>query len=75
MVFTFAPRTPLLAAMHAAGRLFPRSDRAPAIQPVRPATLARLMAADPALAAWAPARTLRIDVGFYKSEALELTRR
>ena len=29
MVFTFAPKTPLLALMHATGRLFPRSDRAP----------------------------------------------
>ena len=34
MVFTFAPRTPMLALMHAAGRLFPRSDRAPAIEPI-----------------------------------------
>ena len=72
MVFTFAPRTPLLALMHAAGRLFPRGDRAPAIEPVRPATLQRLITAEPGLSAWRPARTLRVDVGFYKSEALEL---
>ena len=72
VVFTFAPRTPLLAAMHAAGRLFPRGDRAPAIEPIRPATLRRLIAEDTALAAWHSGRTLRIDVGFYKSEALEL---
>lgn len=75
VLFTFAPRTPLLAAMHAAGRLFPRGDRAPAIEPVRPATLARLLAQDHALAAWRTARSLRIDVGFYKSEAMELVRR
>ena len=35
-LFTFAPRTPALALMHAVGRLFPRGDRAPAIEPVRP---------------------------------------
>ncbi len=35
IVFTFAPRTPALAAMHAVGRLFPRTERAPAIEPVR----------------------------------------
>lgn len=75
VVFTFAPRTPLLAVMHAAGRLFPRKDRAPAIEPIRPATLARLIGEDPALAGWALGRTLRIDVGFYKSEALEVLRR
>ena len=75
MVFTFAPRTPLLAVMHAAGRLFPRGDRAPAIEPVRPATLARLITAEPTLAGWRLGRTLRVDVGFYKSEALELVRR
>lgn len=75
VLFTFAPRTPMLAVMHAAGRLFPRGDRAPAIEPVRPATLARLVSADSALGAWQPGRTLRVDVGFYKSEALELVRR
>jgi magnesium-protoporphyrin O-methyltransferase len=75
LVFTFAPRTPLLATMHAAGRLFPRRDRAPAIEPVSPAALARLIGAEPSLSAWRLGRTLRIDVGFYKSEALELVRR
>jgi magnesium-protoporphyrin O-methyltransferase len=74
VVFTFAPRTPLLAVMHATGRLFPRRDRAPAIEPVRPARLARLIAAEPALADWKTGRTLRVDVGFYKSEALEIVR-
>ena len=75
VVFTFAPRTPLLAVMHAAGRLFPRRDRAPAIEPIRPGRLAALIAADPALTGWTTGRTLRIDVGFYKSEALEIVRR
>jgi magnesium-protoporphyrin O-methyltransferase len=34
MLFTFAPRTPLLEACTPSGKLFPRSDRAPAIVPV-----------------------------------------
>jgi magnesium-protoporphyrin O-methyltransferase len=75
VVFTFAPRTPMLAVMHAAGRLFPRRDRAPAIEPIRPVRLAALIAADPALQGWTTGRTRRIDVGFYKSEALEIVRR
>ncbi|HEY0205504.1 MAG TPA: magnesium protoporphyrin IX methyltransferase, partial [Acetobacteraceae bacterium] len=45
VLFTFAPRTPLLTAMHAAGRLFPRGDRAPAIEPITHGHLTRLMAA------------------------------
>ena len=72
LLFTYAPRTPVLALMHAAGRLFPRGDRAPAIEPVRASALSGLIAHDPALAGWRPARTQRIDTRFYKSVALEL---
>jgi magnesium-protoporphyrin O-methyltransferase len=73
MVFTFAPRTPLLAAMHMAGKLFPRSDRSPAIVPVAEQDLRRRIAAEPALARFAIGRTERIASGFYTSQALELT--
>ncbi len=34
MLFTYAPRTPLLALMHGMGRLFPKSDRSPSLVPV-----------------------------------------
>ncbi len=71
VVFTFAPRTPALAAMHAVGRLFPRSDRAPAIEPVAPLRLGVLLAQ---LAPWQAARTERVSGGFYTSQALELAR-
>ena len=74
MLFTFAPRTPMLSVMHAAGRLFPRGDRAPAIEPVRAAAITGLLARDPAMAGWHAARTLRIASGFYTSQALELVR-
>lgn len=74
VLFTFAPRTPLLSAMHAAGRLFPRGDRAPAIEPVRPAAIGGRLTRDPAMVGWQPARTLRIASGFYTSQALELVR-
>lgn len=72
IVFTFAPRTPALAAMHLAGRLFPRSDRAPRIVPVAEATLRRRIAGEPALSGWRVGRTLRISRGFYTSQAMEL---
>jgi magnesium-protoporphyrin O-methyltransferase len=74
MVFTFAPRTPALSAMHAIGRLFPRGDRAPSIEPVAESQLRRELAAHAELTGWRPARTERIASGFYQSRALELVR-
>ncbi len=75
MVFTFAPRTPALSLMHAAGQLFPRSDRSPAIEPVSEGRLRRLVAAHPGLSGWSVGRTERVASGFYTSQALELVRR
>ncbi len=75
IAFTFAPRTPPLALMHAVGRLIPnRSHRAPAIEPVREVSLRQLIAGEPALSAWYAARTERLASGFYTSQAMELVR-
>jgi magnesium-protoporphyrin O-methyltransferase len=60
--------------MHAVGRLFPRSDRAPSIEPVAPEALLDLIDDEPGLRTWEPGRSRRIACGFYTSEALELTR-
>jgi magnesium-protoporphyrin O-methyltransferase len=75
VLFTFAPRTPLLAAMHAAGSLFPKRDRAPAIAPVAERRLRHLLSDAPGLAWWQAGRTQRVGSGFYTSQALELVRR
>ena len=72
IVFTFAPRTPLLATMISIGRLFPRRDRAPWLEPMAADKLTRLMRADPTLAHWQAARTQRVASGFYTSQAMEL---
>jgi len=74
LLFTFAPRTPALAAMHAVGRLFPRGDRAPAIQPVGTAALLEGISASDGLAAWRVGRSHRVARGFYISQAVELVR-
>ena len=74
VVFTFAPRTPLLALMHASGKFFPRSDRAPAIEPVGAAAIRRRLAAEPALGGWDLGRSQRVDSFFYISQAQELVR-
>lgn len=75
IVFTFAPGTPLLALKHAAGRLFPRSNRAPSIVPVAERALRRAIDAEPALSAFRWARTERVSAPFYISQAVELVRR
>ena len=74
ILFTFAPRTAALSVMHAVGRLLPRGDRAPAIEPVGEAALRRCIAHADALNGWRAARSLRIGSGFYISQAMELVR-
>lgn len=74
MVFTFAPGTPALVALRAFGRLFPRSDRAPAIVPIGVADLSRRLDKEPAMAGWARRRTERVSHGFYTSQMMELER-
>jgi magnesium-protoporphyrin O-methyltransferase len=71
ILFTFAPRTPLLAAMHNVGKVFPKSDRSPAIVPTAEGDLRERLGALPG---WSIGRTLRISSGFYTSQALELVR-
>jgi magnesium-protoporphyrin O-methyltransferase len=75
ILFTFAPRTPLLSAMHAVGQVFPRGNRSPAIEPMGEAALARAIEGQPGLASWQAGRSARITRGFYISQALELARR
>ncbi|EAU40239.1 Magnesium protoporphyrin O-methyltransferase [Fulvimarina pelagi HTCC2506] len=75
LAITFAPKTPLLAAMHKVGKLFPRGDRSPAIVPIAEARFSAMVRAEPALSAFEIGRGRRIDTGFYKSHALELRRR
>jgi magnesium protoporphyrin O-methyltransferase len=72
LLVTFAPKTPALAVMHAVGRLFPRGDRAPAIEPVAEQKLRRLLEADEGLERWQLGRSHRVASGFYQSQALEL---
>jgi magnesium-protoporphyrin O-methyltransferase len=64
IVFTVAPRTPFLMAFWSMGKLFPRADRSPVMQPHDHRTLARPL----------PGRLDRIgrvSRGFYISECLE----
>lgn len=74
LVFTLAPGSLLLRAMLATGKVFPRSDRAPAIYPVDPERLVSRLVAHPHMSGWQAGRRRRIAVGFYTSQAMEVTR-
>ncbi|MEM9369948.1 MAG: magnesium protoporphyrin IX methyltransferase [Pseudomonadota bacterium] len=70
ILFTVAPRTPLLSIMHTAGKLFPRGDRSPAIVPVGRKHLRRTLRT--ALPDRVLLRQQRVKSGFYISDAQEL---
>lgn len=72
ILFTFAPHTRLLGAMHKVGKVFPKSDRSPAIVPVNETELRAKLAR---IEGWRIGRTQRISSGFYTSQALELVKR
>ncbi|MEM7670254.1 MAG: magnesium protoporphyrin IX methyltransferase [Pseudomonadota bacterium] len=73
LLFTIAPRTPLLSLMHAAGKLFPRGDRSPMIVPVGRGRLRRAL--QDALPERVILRQCRVKSGFYISDAQELSSR
>ena len=74
VVFTIPPQNALLFIKLGVGRLFPRSDRSPQIQPISPKKLGRLIDGEASLAGFRMGRTDRVDTGFYISQAMELVR-
>jgi magnesium-protoporphyrin O-methyltransferase len=74
IVFTFAPRTPMLALMISVGRLLPRGDRAPWLEPMAETRIANLMKTHESLNDWQCARAHKVSSGFYKSKAMEWIR-
>ena len=73
ILFTFAPYTRLLGAMHTVGKAFPKSDRSPAIVPIAEETLRAHL--EERLSGWRITRTQRVSRGFYKSQAMEIQKR
>jgi magnesium-protoporphyrin O-methyltransferase len=70
--FTYAPRTPALAAMHMVGKVFPRSDRSPRIVPHATSALYKGISRAEGLSDWRLGRNARVSSGFYISHAQEL---
>ncbi len=75
MAFTFAPLTPLLGVALTVGKIVPRGDKSPAIEPIRHSNLLHRIARHAQLAEWQPARSHKVSRGFYTSNAMELVRR
>ncbi|MGB7373935.1 magnesium protoporphyrin IX methyltransferase [Pontixanthobacter sp.] len=73
MAFTFAPGTALLRTMHMAGKLFPRSNRSPAIKPISEDTLSHAIRLS--MPGWDIDFTKRVSSGFYKSQAMRMSRK
>ena len=67
IVFTVAPRTALLTLMWGAGKLFPRSDRSPVMEPQNARALAGYLEGS-------LTRQARIRSGFYIADCLEYVR-
>jgi len=72
VLFTFAPFTVPLAVMHAVGQAFPRSDRSPAIVPIRESRMLELLTSSVGSKGWSAGRCERVATTFYISQALEL---
>jgi magnesium-protoporphyrin O-methyltransferase len=74
ILFTFAPKNFALSAMITVGRMFPRKDRAPFIEPVAEEVLRELITASPDFAEFQITQTRKISSGFYTSQAMEIKR-
>ena len=73
VLFTFAPSTPMLMTMKAAGKFFPKNDRSPAIEPVAEGKLVRAIETSQVdHFGFCIERTRRISTMFYKSNAMEI---
>lgn len=72
ILFTVAPRTPILGTMLSIGKLLPRGNRSPAIVPQNIAKLRRAITGHPGFAGFTPGRGQSVKSGFYFSHAMEI---
>ena len=72
ILFTFAPSTLPLEVMIRVGRLFPRKNRAPFIEPISQIKLNKLISQSPWFVDWGVPFTNLVSSGFYKSQLMEL---
>ena len=75
ILFTFAPSTLPLELMIRVGRLFPRRDRAPFIEPISQTRLHQAIKESPWFVDWEVPFTHLVSSGFYKSQLMELQKK
>jgi len=75
ILFTFPPRSPLLALAHRVGRWFPRSDRSPTLAPVSQQKIRQALQNTIEKEGLSEGKTVRVSRGFYTSQAWEWLRR
>ncbi len=75
ILFTFAPSTLPLELMIRVGRLFPRGDRAPFIEPISQTRLHQAIIESPWFVDWEVPFTHLVSSGFYKSQLMELQKK
>jgi magnesium-protoporphyrin O-methyltransferase len=75
ILFTFAPSTIPLELMIRVGRLFPRKDRAPFIEPISHTKLHKSINQSPWFIDWEMPFTNLVSSGFYKSQLMELKKK
>lgn len=74
VLFTFAPRTPALMLLKTLGKIFPRGDRSPAIEPIEESYIRWFLRDMPEMKGTVVVNTQQILTRFYKSQAMELVR-
>lgn len=72
VLFTFAPRTPALMLLKTLGKVFPRGDRSPAIEPITEGRIREFLDTRAQLQGTQVMKTEQILTRFYKSQAMEL---
>jgi magnesium-protoporphyrin O-methyltransferase len=72
ILFTFAPRTPALMLMKSMGKLFPRADRSPFIEPIQEQHL-RWLIEQQLSSGTRVIDTQRISSMFYKSQGMQIS--
>ncbi len=75
VLFTFAPRTPALMLLKTLGKVFPRGDRSPAIEPIKESQLRWFFDNRDDMAGTDVLYTEQVLTKFYKSQAMELVKR
>jgi len=75
IIFTFAPSTFALELMIRMGKLFPKKDRSPFIIPIAEQTIRKEILLEEGLQGWDVTFTEKVSSSFYKSQAMEITRK